>query len=200
MNVLTFDVETTHTEKRGGGYSPLPYFGNRLVSIGYKWLVSGVDYDCYYHSTQSPSPAAFDNFQRALNFADVLIGHNIKFDLTWIRECGFTYEGHIYDTMVAEYILAKARRWPLGLAALAEKYDVTRKEKDLVEPYLKEGKTFYDIPWEIIEEYGRADVLATEEIALKQLDAYGVTFEEMFNEPRTDTEAVTGDDQHAFAD
>jgi len=200
MNVLTFDVETTHTEKRGGGYSPLPYFGNRLVSIGYKWLVSGVDYDCYYHSTEPPSPNAFDNFQRALNYADVLVGHNIKFDLTWIRECGFTYEGHIYDTMVAEYILARARRWPLGLAALAEKYDVTRKEKDLVEPYLKDGKTFYDIPWEIIEEYGRADVLATEEIALKQLDAYGVTFEEMFNEPRTDTETVTGDDQHALAD
>ena len=200
MNVLTFDVETTHTEKRGGGYSPLPYFGNRLVSIGYKWLTSGVDYDCYYHSTQPPSPTAFDNFQRALNYTDVLVGHNIKFDLTWIRECGFTYEGHIYDTMVAEYILAKARRWPLGLAALAEKYDVTRKEKDLVEPYLKDGKTFYDIPWEIIEEYGRADVLATEEIALKQLDAFGVTFEEMFNEPRTDTETVTGDDQHAIAD
>ena len=49
MNVLTFDVETTHMEKSGGGYTPLPYFGNRLVSIGYKWLVSSVDYDCYYH-------------------------------------------------------------------------------------------------------------------------------------------------------
>ena len=45
MNVLTFDVETTHVEKPAGA-TPLPYFGNRLVSIGYKWLVSGVDYDC----------------------------------------------------------------------------------------------------------------------------------------------------------
>ena len=49
MNVLTFDVETTHKEKTGGGHTPLPYFGNHLVSVGYKWLVSGVDYDCYYH-------------------------------------------------------------------------------------------------------------------------------------------------------
>ena len=97
--------------------------------------------------------------------------------------------------MVAEYLLARARRWPLGLAALAKKYNVTQKETDLVEPYLKEGKTFYDIPWEIIEEYGRADVLATEEIALKQLDAYGVTFEELCNEPSTNTKAVVGDDQ-----
>ena len=195
MNVLTFDVETTHVEKRGGGHTPLPYFGNRRVSIGYKWLQSKVAYDCYYHSTEPPTPAATEGFQLALNHADVLVGHNIKFDLTWIKECGFTYEGHIYDTMVAEYILARARRWPLGLAALAKKYNVTQKETDLVEPYLKEGKTFYDIPWEIIEEYGRADVLATEEIALKQLDAYGVTFEELYNEPSADTKAVVGDDQ-----
>ena len=38
MNVLTFDVETTHTGKPNGGTTALPYFGNRLVSIGYKWL------------------------------------------------------------------------------------------------------------------------------------------------------------------
>ena len=200
MNVLTFDVETTHVEKRGGGHTPLPFFGNRLVSIGYKWLVSSVDYDCYYHSTQPPTLNAFTKFQAALNHADVLVGHNIKFDLTWIRECGFGYKGDIYDTMGAEYILARARRWPLGLASLAKKYNVTQKETDLVAPYLKEGKTFYDIPWEIIQEYGIADVKATEEIALKQLDVYGVTFEELYNEPSADTEVVVGNDQRAFAD
>ena len=200
MNVLTFDVETTHVEKRGGGHTPLPFFGNRLVSIGYKWLVSSVDYDCYYHSTQPPTSNAFTKFQAALNHAEVLIGHNIKFDLTWIRACGFGYKGDIYDTMVAEYILARARRWPLGLASLAKKYNVTQKETDLVAPYLKEGKTFYDIPWEIIQEYGIADVKATEEIALKQLNAFGVTFEELYNEPSADTKVVAGNDQRAFAD
>ena len=60
-------------------------------------------------------------------------------------------------------------------------YDVTKKEKDLVAPYLKEGKTFYDIPWEIVDEYGRADVLATEQIACKQLHAFGTTFKELYN-------------------
>ena len=192
MNVLTFDVERTHVEKLGGGYTPLPYFGNRLVSIGYKRLVSSVDYDCYYHSTQPPTSNSFTKFQAALKYADVLVGQNIKFDLQWIRECGFTYDGDIYDTMVAEYILSKARRWPLGLAALARKYGVTQKETDLIAPYLEAGKTFYDIPWEIVREYGIADVKATEEITLKQLDAFGVTFEELFDGKgtRTHTEAV----------
>lgn len=190
MRVLTFDVETTHVEKRGGNTTPLPYFNNRLVSIGYKWLESTVTYDAYYHSTQPPTPGAFETFQKALNFADVLIGHNIKFDLTWIRECGFTYEGEIYDTMVVEYILSRAQSWPLNLASVAGKYGGTQKEKDLVADYLKDGNTFYEIPWDIVREYGIADVMATEEVALKQLEVLGTTFEEIYGELNTHDKAI----------
>jgi len=190
MRVLTFDVETTHVEKRGGNTTPLPYFNNRLVSIGYKWLESTVTYDAYYHSTQPPTPGAFETFQKALNFADVLIGHNIKFDLTWIRECGFTYEGEIYDTMVVEYILSRAQSWPLNLASIAGKYGGTQKEKDLVADYLKNGNTFYEIPWDIVREYGIADVMATEEVALKQLEVLGTTFEEIYGELDTYDKAI----------
>jgi hypothetical protein len=92
--------------------------------------------------------------------------------------------------MVAEYILAKARRWPLSLAAVAEKYGGVQKEKDLISPYFKEGKTFFDIPWDTIVEYGIADVIATEEVALEQLKAFGSSFEELFNDPNTNTEVV----------
>jgi hypothetical protein len=82
--------------------------------------------------------------------------------------------------MVAEYLRSKGRRWSLALDALAKRYNVTQKETDLVTPYLKEGKTFYDIPAEIVKEYGIADVVATEEVALKQLEAFGLTFEELY--------------------
>ncbi len=186
MNVLTFDVETTHTDKPNGGTTALPYFGNRLVSIGYKWLdEEQVFYDCYYHENEPPTHSAAQDFQTALSYADLVVGQNIKFDLQWIRDCGFTYEGYIYDTMVAEYVLSKARRWPLGLAALAKKYDTVQKEKDLVQPYLDGGKTFYEIPWEIVREYGIADVISTEQVALKQLDAFGTTFEDLYNDERS---------------
>ena len=191
MRVLTFDVETTHKEKPNGSSTPLPYFGNTLVSVGYKWLgIEQVHYLCFDHSTQQPSKDGFNIFQDALNLADVVVGHNIKFDLSWIRECNFKYDGHVYDTMVAEYILAKARRWPLSLAAVAEKYGGVQKEKDLISPYFKEGKTFFDIQWNTIVEYGIADVIATEEVALEQLKAFGSSFEELFNDPDTNTEVV----------
>ena len=185
MNILTFDVETTHTQKPSGGTTALPYFGNRLVSIGYKWLGCEVHYHCYYHADREPEPDAAKTFQRELDCADIVVGQNIKFDLQWIRDCGFTYTGDIYDTMVAEYVLSKARRWPLGLAALAKKYDTVQKEKDLVQTYLDEGKTFYDIPWEIVREYGIADVISTEQVALKQLEAFGTTFEELYNDKQS---------------
>jgi DNA polymerase I-like protein with 3'-5' exonuclease and polymerase domains len=157
-----------------------------LVSIGYKWLdEEQVFYDCYYHETEPPTHSAAEDFQTSLDYADVVVGQNIKFDLSWIRDCGFRYTGDIYDTMVAEYVLSKARRWPLGLAALAKKYDTVQKEKDLVEPFMAAGKTFFEIPWEIVKEYGIADVAATEQIALKQLEAFGTTFEELYNERST---------------
>ena len=192
LNVLTLDVETTHKTKGSGGTTALPYFNNRLVSIGYKWLGEDeVGYDFVYHSDERASVGEdwFANMQATLDKTDVLVGQNLKFDLTWVRACGFKYDGHVYDTMVAEYILAKARRWSLSLDSLAKRYGVTQKEKDLVAPYLKDGKTFYDIPYDIVKEYGIADVIATEEVAVKQLEAFGTTFGELFNDISTDAQA-----------
>ena len=192
LNVLTLDVETTHKTKGSGGTTALPYFNNRLVSIGYKWLGEDeVGYDFVYHSDERASvkDSWFADMQATLDKTDVLVGQNLKFDLTWVRACGFKYDGHVYDTMVAEYILAKARRWSLSLDSLAKRYGVTQKEKDLVAPYLKDGKTFYDIPYDIVKEYGIADVIATEEVAVKQLEAFGTTFGELFNDISTDTQA-----------
>ena len=82
--------------------------------------------------------------------------------------------------MVAEYLRAKARKWSLSLESLAKRYNVKQKEVDLIAPYLKDRKTFYDIPADIVEEYGKADVIATEQVALKQLEAFGLTFEDLY--------------------
>jgi len=181
MIVMTLDVETTHKEKKNGGHTPLPYFGNKLVSVGYKYMDSITSYLCFNHRTQAPEYEGDKLLQDALNNVDVLIGHNIKFDISWLRECGFKYDRHLYDTMVAEYVLASARRWGLSLQVVAEKYGVEKK-KDLVSQYLKDGKTFYDIPYNIIEEYGIADVEATEHVALQQLKRFDTTFEELFGD------------------
>ncbi len=50
----------------------------------------------------------------------------------------------------------------------------------MVASYLEAGATFYEIPWEIVEEYGTADVIATQEVASKQLDAFGTTYGDIY--------------------
>ena len=190
MICMTLDVETTHKEKTNGGFTPLPYFGNKLVSVGYKYMGSLTSYLCFNHSTRKPDYKGGELLQESLDNVDVLIGHNIKFDITWLRDCGFVYNNHLYDTMVAEYILSSSRRWSLGLQSVAERYGALKK-KSLVDGYLKDGKTFYDIPYDIIEEYGIADVEATERVAIKQLEAFGTTFEELYNEPTTFAHTAT---------
>ena len=189
MICMTLDVETTHKEKTNGGFTPLPYFGNKLVSVGYKYMGSLTSYLCFNHSTRKPDYKGGELLQESLDNVDVLIGHNIKFDITWLRDCGFVYNNHLYDTMVAEYILSSSRRWSLGLQSVAERYGALKK-KSLVDGYLKDGKTFYDIPYDIIEEYGIADVEATEQVALKQLEAFGTTFEELFGDEETITDTA----------
>ena len=184
MIYMTLDVETTHKEKKNGGHTPLPYFGNKLVSVGYKYMDSLTSYLCFNNAVRKPDYKGGELLQDALNNVYVLIGHNIKFDISWLRECGFKYDNHLYDTMVAEYVLASARRWGLSLEVVAEKYGVEKK-KDLVSQYLKDGKTFYDIPYDIIEEYGRVDVEATEHVALEQLKIFNTTFEELFGDETT---------------
>lgn len=182
MNILTFDVETTHRPKAGGnGYTPLPYFGNHLVSIGWKVNDEPVKYAFVHHDDRPADLDKIEEFREDISKADVVVGHNIKFDLNWIRECGFKYEGRVYDTMVAEYLLARARKWPLSLDAVAKRYEVTEKKKDLTADYLKSGKTFAQIPPEIVEEYGIADVEATWEVANAQVtDKYKTTWEELY--------------------
>ena len=183
MKILTLDVETTHKEKLSGGTTALPYFNNRLVSVGWKWLLNeNVNYEFFYHkdSDYNYDANVAQKIQDDLDKAAVLVGQNIKFDITWLRACGFKYDGHLYDTMVAEYLRAKARKWSLSLESLAKRYNVKQKEVDLIAPYLKDKKTFYDIPADIVEEYGKADVIATEQVAVKQLEAFGLTFEELY--------------------
>ena len=92
LNVLTLDVETTHKDKLGGGTTALPHFGNRLVSVGWKWLLNqDVNYEFFYHkdSDYNYDANVAQKIQNDLDEADVLVGQNIKFDITWLRACGF---------------------------------------------------------------------------------------------------------------
>ena len=163
MKIAWLDIETTYKIKEDKKSDADPYTGNMLVSVGY---VHGLEqnYLCFYHKEQKPTENAKDILQGVLNDTDLLVGHNIKFDLKWLRACGFTYTGKVYDTMIAEYLIHGGEKVPLSLEKCCERYALSPKKTGLIHEFLQKNVSFEDIPWKVVEEYGRADVQITKEL------------------------------------
>ena len=180
--ITVLDVENSTTPKDNGKIDMTPYHpNNKLVSVGWCNIIDGTikheRYVFFYHNELSPTDRQEIGsnrlaLQRALDETTLLVGHNIKHDLAWLWESGFKYDGDVYDTKIAEFILARGRKWLTHLSAVAEKYKCQHKKSDLVDDYLKKGIGFEEIPKSIVEEYGRGDVRTTAEIYLCQIDIY----------------------------
>jgi len=152
---LTLDVENTVT-KRGGKMHLDPFEPtNRLVMVGCL-TDSGEEY--LYRDK-------FDGVQELLDQATVLIGHNISYDLMWLWECGFKYDGPVFDTMLAEYITQRGIKQPLSLEACAMRYDLDTKKQDTLKEYFKKDMGVDEIPPEELSEYLSADLHATQQLS-----------------------------------
>ena len=154
--ITVLDVETSFQIVEGK-VDPLPFNPhNFLVSIGVN-----DDYYFFNHNdkefdTQTNHKAVQD----ILNKTKLLVGHNIKFDLVWLLESGFKYDGRLYDTMIGEYVLLRGLRKPLSLKEICKRRSISQKS-DAVDQYMKDKISFENIPIDIIDEYGRQDVIST---------------------------------------
>jgi len=102
-----------------------------------------------------------------LDQTTVLICHNAAYDLMWLWESGFKYDGAVFDTMLAEYVLQRGIKEPLSLEACAERYELDTKKQDTLKEYFKKGYSTRDIPHAELSEYLSADLRATQQLADK---------------------------------
>ena len=175
--ITVLDVETTFKVSVDNKLDSDPHTGNMLVSVGYDHR-SAVQYDgkegkgylCFYHQDRPPTDNGKQILQAVLDNTTVLVGHNIKFDLRWLRACGFVYTGKVHDTMICEYLINGGSKVPLSLKKCCERYALSPKKTDLTEKYLQDKISFEKIPWPIVQEYGEADVQVTKELYEAQLD------------------------------
>ena len=100
-----------------------------------------------------------------------MVGHNIKFDLSWIYEAGFSYKSKIYDTMIGEYVLARGLKKSLKLKDCCYRRGLTEKSS-AVESYMKNGTSFEEIPIQTVEHYGRQDVKSTKALFDSQMSDF----------------------------
>lgn len=162
---VVLDVENTVT-KRDGKLHLDPYEPtNSLVMIGIQvegeepkhYTFDHDEYDCIYDYRKKDC----DEIQAILDKTTLLIGHNINHDLLWIWETGFKYDGAVWDTMLAEYVLQRGQKEPLSLEAVAERRDLPIKKQDTLKNYMKQGMAISSIPYEELKEYLYADLGTT---------------------------------------
>ena len=161
--ITTVDVETSWQKNENGGYDPSPFHpDNILVSVGIN--------DEYYFTNHSErvDKGCFKNIQDTLDKTTLLIGHNIKFDLMWLLEAGFKYNGRVYDTMLGEYILNRGVRKSLTLEMCCRRRKIGSKDSSIKE-YMDRGISFENIPADVVEEYGKIDVKITRSLFDSQM-------------------------------
>ena len=102
--------------------------------------------------------------QDVLDMTTLLIMHNAKHDLMWLWESGFKYDGAIYDTMLAEYILLRGQKLRISLAACAERRGLAEQKEDYLSACLKKGINTNETDLAKLSLYLRADLLTTSEL------------------------------------
>lgn len=162
---LVLDVENTVT-KRDGKLHLDPFEpNNSLVMVGVYpddgdaevYTFDHVEYVEHMHERK----AHVERIQDLLDKCTVLIGHNIGHDLQWLWACGFKYDGPVWDTMLAEYVLQRGVKEPLSLEAVAERRDLAFKKQDTLKQYMKQGVPINQIPHEELSEYLVLDLRTT---------------------------------------
>jgi len=161
---VTLDIETNTTTRDGKNHLDPFEPDNSLVVVGI--MTDTGDKVCYtFDHPESDGTDNHSNVQDYLDKATVLICHNAAYELAWLWECGFKYEGPVWDTMLVEYVLRRGQKdGSLSLGACSEKYDLTRKLGTLKEYYDK-GCNTNDIPLDELSEYCMTDVKATQELS-----------------------------------
>ena len=164
---LTLDVENTTTERNGKLHLDPFEPDNSLTMVGMltdRGVERIVTFD---HNEVDADECGHVLVQEFLDAATIIIAHNAAYDLLWLWESGFTYDGPVFDTMLGEYVLQRGIKEPLSLEACAERYECDTKKQDTLKEYFKKGYSTRDIPHDELCEYLSADLHATQQLANK---------------------------------
>ena len=164
---LVLDVENTVTKRDGKDHLDPYEPTNTLVQVGTMNIDDCAEMHIFtfdHKEQQDRSGIQAKKLQLILDNTTLLIGHNLQHDLAWLWECGFVYDGDVYDTMLAEYLLLRGQKEPLSLASCAERRGLEFQKDDTLKRYFKEGYNTNEIPLSELSFYLKSDIHVTGEL------------------------------------
>jgi len=164
---LVLDVENTVTKRNNKTHMDPFEPTNFLVQVGTKNVDIPSErhiltFDHVEYNDRTGANAKL--LQTILDQTTLLIMHNAQHDLMWLWASGFEYDGEIYDTMLAEYILQRGQKQPLSLLACAERRNLNFQKDDTLKKYFKEGYNTNEIPLDELSYYLGCDIDTTTEL------------------------------------
>jgi len=164
---LVLDVENTIIKRKGKNILDPFEPGLELVQVGVQ-NVDNVDethlFTLNHNEDQDVGGSRARNIQILLDHTTLLIMHNAQHDLMWLWESGFKYDGDIYDTMLAEYVLQRGQKEPVSLEACAERRKLKYQKEDTLKEYYRKGYNTNEIPLQDLLFYLRGDLNVTREL------------------------------------
>lgn len=107
------------------------------------------------HCEMHSAPDGFDIIQSSINWAEVIVGHNLKHDMDILRYYEVNFEGKIlHCTQLTDYLLTGQNTHELkfDLNSVAARYGLPGKD-DRVRTYWDTGIETYDIPANLLGPY-----------------------------------------------
>ena len=172
---FVLDVENT-TQKRNNKLFLDPWEpDNFLVNVGVRDVDDGneaLTFDLQHKEYVDQSGVEARRIQKILDHTTLLIMHNAQHDLAWLWECGFKYDGNIWDTMLAESILLRgnnleitpngvAKKISMSLGNTAIRRNLEFQKDDTLKKYFKDGYNTDEIPLSELTFYLEADCNTT---------------------------------------
>jgi DNA polymerase-1 len=112
---------------------------------------------------------SYREIQSIIDSATLIVGFNFKFDLHWLKKCGFNLEDkRIWDCQLAEFILSSQTIKYPSLDGTCTKYGLPNKLDVIKLEYWDKGVNTDEIPREILQEYALKDAELTLEVYKKQ--------------------------------
>ena len=164
---LTLDIENTTTQRNGKLHLDPFEPENTLVMVGMLSDQGSKAIVTFDHSEEPATGFGREFVQDWLDKTTIIIAHNAAYDLLWLWESGFKYDGPVFDTMLGEYVLQRRQKEPLSLEACAERYELDTKKQDTLKEYFRKGYSTRDIPYNELCEYLSSDLHATQQLSDK---------------------------------
>lgn len=168
VRIKVVDVETTTQD----GDPDWTHASNQVVLFGMYdpdwWATRRYPDTCEMASTFQE----WFEFEKGYNY--LIVGHNLLFDIGYlVKERVLTQHElatrvHIWDTMVAEYILSGQQARFNSLEKTCASYEIPFKKNPIIAKHFEEGKGAAGIPLVDLIPYLKEDVRAEYELFLKQ--------------------------------